>query len=480
MRRAYWTAFVVCAIAATVPLLVTRTMPMADLPEHMAQVAMWKHFDDPCHRFHQTFELNFATPYLLGYAITRALALFVTVSTAFKIVVWLTILALPLSLHALLAGGNGDPWPALFGFLFAYGYAFYWGFLNFSLATPIAIFYLALLFDRTPRDLARALLVLIIFLAHGLVFAFCAAVTVAVALARRSPRPLVALIPGGLLIAAFVARLWSAESTTRHPWIWGVGAPARFTDLSSFLFSNVWEPWGFALLTAIAVTIAVARPRLARDPARWAFATVAALCYFAGPSVAFNNAAIYQRFAIFFAIAVLSLFQAPQRARAFSRAMIAAIVLVWMTVLADRFRRFDVETRSFDRVIATIPTPRRVLLFAGETYSDHVSGPVYLHFAALYQVRRGGVIGWSFANWYPQVVRYRKGAEPVMRSGRMPGPDIDWPGVLQYDYVMIRGLGARWLRRSPHLTLRMRSGDWWLFETPRARMPQRTCAPLNE
>ncbi len=478
MRRAYWTAFVVCVAAATVPLLMTRTLPMADLPEHMAQVAMWKHFDDPCHRFGDTFELNLATPYFLGYGITRAFAAFMTVSIAIKITVWLSIIALPLSLHALLARGRGDPWLALLGFPLAYGYSFYWGMLNYALAVPIAIFYFALLFDERPRDVLRALVALLVFAGHGLVFAFCAVMTIGIAIARRSPRPLIALIPGALLVAAFVARTSSVYAV--QVWDWNIRA-VRFVDLPSVLFANAWEPWGIAIVAAIAVAIAVTRPRVTRDPARWVFAALAALSYFAGPSIALNNAAIFRRFSIMVAVGVLFLFDEPRRRVAASRTILIAIVVVWMTVLAQRFDRFDEDTRSFDRIVETIPTPRRVLMFAGDVSSEHVTGPVYLHFAALYQVRRGGIIAWSFANWYPQIVHYRRGAEPVVKDERMVTGAIDWPGVLQYDYVMMRGLAAqRWLLRAPQLKLLRRSGDWFLFATPRARIPQRNCAPLNE
>src|SRR5688500_15515438 len=91
----YWTAFVACAIAATVPLLMTGTLPMADLPEHMAQIAIWKHFRDDCHRFADTFRISLATPYLLGSVVTAALALLMTVSSAVKVTVWLSIVLLP-------------------------------------------------------------------------------------------------------------------------------------------------------------------------------------------------------------------------------------------------------------------------------------------------------------------------------------------------------------------------------------------------
>src|SRR5687768_13868595 len=109
-RKAYWIAFAICAVAATIPLLVTELLPMSDLPEHAAQVAIWKHLHDPCHRFGEIYEIHFATPYLLAYVLTRVFALIVTVSAAIKVTVWLSIVLLPLSMRELFRRGGGDPW----------------------------------------------------------------------------------------------------------------------------------------------------------------------------------------------------------------------------------------------------------------------------------------------------------------------------------------------------------------------------------
>jgi hypothetical protein len=470
----YWIAFIACTVAATVPLLMTDTLPMADLPEHMAQVAIWKHYGDPCHRFCDTFELNFATPYLLGYGITRALAAFMRVSHAMAITVWLSIVLLPLSLRALLARGRGDVWLSLLGFPLAYGFAFYWGFLNYAVTIPVGIFYVALLFDR-GRDVPRGLVALLALLGHGLVFIFCTAATLVFCATRRTLRPLLGLVPGLVLLTILAVRL-----RAQYGWMWEESY-ARLIDFPSLLLANAWEPWAALVVAAMAIAVAITRPRVTRDAARWALAVLALAAYFALPMIGFANSLIYQRFAVFAAAAVLFLFDEPRRGVAVSRGMVVAIVVIWMTVLAVRFRAFDAEKEPFDRLIAALPANRGVLMFIDDSTSAHVPGPVYLHYSALYQVRRGGVTAWSFANWTPQIVRYRPGKEMGVGVGPRPYMGIDWPNVLRYEYVLMRGSGARrYLLPSGELKLHARAGEWWLFETPRARTPQRACAPLNE
>ena len=479
----YWIAFAVCAIAATVPLAVTGTLPMADLPEHMAQVAIWKHLGDACHDYANTFQLNFAIPYLLGYVVMRLFATVMTVTLAAKLTVGLSIVLLPLSLRALLRRTGADEWLSLIGFLLAYGYVFYWGFLNFALAIPIAVFYCALLYDERPRLAGSCALALLLLGAHALMFAFAAVVAAIVAAVRRAPRLLVPLVAPAILLAAFFIRLRQSEAGTEGGFTWWKSTPRRFLDLPSLLFANSWEPFGAPLLLAIIVAVLVTWPRLTRDRARWVPLAVAAGIYLFAPLGAYGTAFLYTRFAVLVPIGALALIETPRRAVAVSRILIVALVLVWMGVLTGRFHRFGKEVADYDSLIASIPPNRRVVHFNVEPFSEHVPGPVYWHFGALYQVRRGGLSAWSFANFFMQVVRYKQGAEPVVTSQSTPRTGIDWPGVLRYDYLLVRGGDPRpWLlAKAPvPIATERRAGEWWLLATPRARGPQKNCPPLNE
>ena len=466
--RAYWIAFAACAIAATVPLLMTDVLPMSDLPEHMAQVAVWKHFDDACHRFSEIYEIHWGTPYVLAYLVIRAFATFLTVSAATKVTVWLSIVLLPLAMRELLRRG-GDPWLSLLGFLLAYGYSFYWGFLQFAITIPIGIFYLAQLYDTRRRTVALTLLALLMMTSHALVFVFCAGVTVLVSLTRRSWRLLMPLVPPSLLLLAFLWRLRQTKQASEGGVNW-----KRVTDLPSMLVANSFEILG--ILVIVGIAIAVFRMRPARDLSRWATVVVAAAIFFLGPQGAFGTAYLGPRFAIFVAIGALFVFEG----RAI-RPVIVALVVTWMALLGVRFHRFGIEARSFDAIVAAIEPNRRVALLNIDAYSEHVPGPVYWHFGALVQVRKGGVPAFSFAaHDYPQLLSFRGGAEPQLRMRSTPVDGIDWPGLLEYDYILLRGAPKVAADAPRSLVRRTRSGDWWLFATPRASAPHRECPPLNE
>ena len=76
------------------------------------------------------FALNLRTPYLLAYPIARAVAPWVGAVVAWKLVVWLAVVANMLALAALARRLGHDPWIALLGFVASLGLCFYWGFIS--------------------------------------------------------------------------------------------------------------------------------------------------------------------------------------------------------------------------------------------------------------------------------------------------------------------------------------------------------------
>ena len=62
--------FLVAIALALVPLWLVETLPLADLPQHAAQIAMLRDFESSPHGYDEVFVLNWVTPYLLGYGLT--------------------------------------------------------------------------------------------------------------------------------------------------------------------------------------------------------------------------------------------------------------------------------------------------------------------------------------------------------------------------------------------------------------------------
>ncbi|HET8538438.1 MAG TPA: hypothetical protein VFL83_01070 [Anaeromyxobacter sp.] len=489
--RWYWAAFGACALAALGALWGVKYLPMADLPQHAAQVSIWMHLDDPSYGYAREFEVNRFSPYLLGYALARLVATFTSVVVAVKIVVTLAILALPLSMQLLLDRVGGDRYWALAGFPLAFGVAFYWGLLNYLVALPAGIAFVALAASYAAAPTLRRGVVLglagcVLYLAHALVLATCGAAAVAVIAlrARGLRRAFVRALP---LAAPFaVAIAWArwthaTETQVQRVPAWNLGL-RRIWELPSVLLGRTFPDDGIgvaetAVIVLVAATVPLAGRRLGRDVARWLPAAVCTAAFLLSPSVVFGTALIHERFAVlagaFLVVAAAPLAGGPATVRLrVARGAVVAVAVGWLIVLGGRFRGFDAEAAGFDTVAAHMVPHRKALGLIFTPASAHVPGAPHLHAIAWYQAQKGGVVGFSFATFFPELIRYGPNASgPVARELLAWRPlGFAWQRDGWYDYFVVRApVDPRALFRQATVPIRLvvRDGEWWLFEALR-------------
>ena len=486
-QRAYWIAFALCAAASAVPFLVTYRMPMTDLPEHAAQLTIWKHYDDSCYGFAQLYYKDWFTPYLVGYAIARLFAIVLSVNAALKLTAYCAVVALPLSLRVLLRRASTDDFLSLLGFPLAFGFSFYYGFLNFIVAVPLGMLFVACSFDytATPTKRRAATLValsLLLLASHALVYAFCLTIAIAMQIAARRSNllPYVLSMPPAV---AWVVRVDRHEPTIRLPvrWLEVFTRPANFLWR---LLGSGWDPLAtvFALLFAAAVYLIGVRP--ATDRRRWVPLILALLCYFALPSQAFGTAALFERFAVFIAaFALFALDRRASRTTAAAHALIVFLTIIWMTILTIRFHRFARDAANFDRVVDALPVNARLLFLDVDPGSIDVPGVLFLHFEAYYQERKGGVIGRSFATHFPELIRYRRGSDPGVFLYLDWNPwMLDWNrDGAKFDWFLVRAPGnihdAIFAGAPEGLDLQQHAGMWWLYARRNRPLPSH-CVPF--
>jgi len=104
--------------------------------------------------------------------------------------------------------------------------------------------------------------------------------------------------------------------------------------------------------------------------------------------------------------------------------------------------------------------------------TDHPSFrglPLFLHFPAWYQVEKGGAQGFSFAQFFPELVRYRETPPWAIPLGFAGAPErFAWARDWQlYDAYVVRApvdpSGRLFPGAGNSLTLAAREGPWWLF-----------------
>jgi hypothetical protein len=484
--RAWWIAFAVCAVAAALPLLTTYRLPMADLPQHAVQLTVWKYYSDICYGFADTYFINWATPYLGGVFVMHVVVAILSVSAGLKLIVYLTILALPLAFKRIADFRGLDPFLALLAFPLSFGYSFYWGFINFNFATPIVLLLLLYVCRAAERGEGEspqiAFLAIVVALCHGLAYAFALVICGPLLFLRviRKPtlwRPLAALLAPVPVLAVWAVHSASQQSRARAPWNWELG-PARLRQLFDFLLSADKNNFAFSFALVLAGIVLLAGATVSREHWRWLPVLSAAAGFFFIPTAAFGQTLLYQRMAIFVAASALLALspRTPVIPRMAARSIIAAAAVLWMLVLAGQFALFNREAQGFDQLVDIMPVHQRVLLL-NMMQSDVVTGYPYLHFSGYYLARKGGVIGWSFASNFPAVIRYRPGFDPGVESYITFDPRFfDWKKHSHFDFFIVRAPAdlktLLFSEAGDALRLRASAGNWWLYEhVPRPAAP---------
>jgi len=390
--RGWWLSFAICAVAALLQLVATYRLPMADVPQHAAQLTVWKYFDDTCYQFARSYFVNWATPYVIGVAFMHLVSSFMTVQTALKTVIYLTILALPVVMRRLTLFAGIDPFLALLGFPLSFGFTFYWGFINFNFAIPIML--LLLLYacraaDGTGGSLPIAITAIVVAAAHGLAYAFAVAITapmlLVAAFKRKSLwRALVGLFLPAPFLVLWLASVHAANARARAPTQWLLGA-VRPAQLLDFALSAGQDPaaLGFAAVLLVIAILAGVAP--AEQRWRWIPAAAAAAGFIFGPFGAAGQTFLFPRLALIaWASAIIALRpRAPFVPRATVRILIVAACVIWMALLAFRFNAFHEDADGFDALVDAMPSNQRLLVLNTLQSSD-ITGMPFLHFAGYY------------------------------------------------------------------------------------------------
>src|SRR5690606_2855310 len=157
--------------------LISHYPPMVDMPQHAAQVSAVRGILSGNWAYAGLFELNWFTPYWLGYGLVLALAEMVGIVWAFKLVLVAAVCAFPWAAGRFCRRMGCPPaWNWLL-LLLPFGFAYQWGFFNFIVAAPFGFLFLHALLDIRGRNgwgsyAKVALWLHFLFFAHVLTTAF--------------------------------------------------------------------------------------------------------------------------------------------------------------------------------------------------------------------------------------------------------------------------------------------------------------------
>jgi hypothetical protein len=470
--------FIIAVLLSIVPLWFGRYLPMVDLPGHAAVIAALQEIAAGNQTFTAAFDARWTSPYMLAYALLYAAAKVLPVTAAAKLVVSLAIAATSLLTAALLRVAGADQRWKWLAIPASYSYAFYWGFVSFILAVPLALLLLILTirFDAATslkRGLIIAATTIVLFYSHIIATGFACMLAVAFLAANnyRNPRQLLLRwLPYTAPIPLIL--MWFAGDQTG-----AAEAPIRFGPYLWRLSLLIAQPSGLERISALGIVVTcailllppLAGSRLSRSPARWLPFVLALVVFLAAPSYAFLTGFLYERMGVFLVPLWLMMWDRPDQEPRRLAWLAMPLVVVWVFSNVARFASFARETQHFDAVLAAMEPGKRVAYLPVHNATPLFSTPVYLHFGSWYQARKLGTVDFNFADFH-QVLEYRQADRPRITEQLALYPELfDWDrhGAASYDYFIVKSdVDVAAILFSGHeaaVELIAHSGWWWVY-----------------
>ncbi len=493
------------------PLWLVRFLPMVDYPQQLAAASILRFYSDPARALQQTYEIVLWRPQGLFEMLTAAFGFLLPIEAAGKLVLSISLLAVPLA-AALLCRRTGRPaWYALLALGLTYNTAFSWGFVDNLIAYPLVLLGVAIadrLFDRPFGARSWALLAGIGLLFYTVHLEFLLIFAGAVGWLALVRRPAIArlalqlstLVPGlalGMGALAW-AHLHAAEAMTGYQQRLATEPahfaplPLRIAHMPSNLFSGAADGACYllaAILLGVVLVLAVPRSNLPESDDggalyRTRFLSLAgwvALLYFILPNYTSGYLVSDRLLPLAAMLAIPGL---PRLPAGSPRLRLAALLTAGL--LAGQFLRtatgflaFSAETAGLSELLDSTEPGQALagLIYepGGELGAEGwEEPPLLIHTPAYYQVAKGGRIHFSFVQFWNSPVAYRPGKN---EDDALLAEWDEWnPRKFVYErhgahyrYYLMRGgaekLTAAFGRHLPEMQVK-RAGRWFLVERP--------------
>jgi hypothetical protein len=452
------TAFYWGAVGLVVAgFFVTRLLPCVDYPQHLALSDIARRLADPGAPEHAAYQLNYFTYNGLFHVLVGRLAMVMPIELAGRSVVAFSLVAMSAGVLALVRVLRRPPEHAALFTPILFSFSLGWGFVNYVLATTIAVWALVFVAHMAARPnvrsfLAVALLGLACAFAHVLaMLILCVtAAAIAVEVAWRGtawePRPiwrvpratLHALLAGIplLLGCAYCIEVYLRQydwdpNMYRDPTMEGSMPPLwqkvfYFGAFASDLYRDASDQlfmWAALVFVGVAVGLRWPRRRAAGAPdaARNletppivvpALALVTA--YMATPMVLVGTHLIFPRLGQWVVLgAVLAMPAFPAHFVPAARTWMLRLGAVAALNAFLHCSVFAWETAAASRLIDDLPAGGAATAVIWEPRTRSFRNGTLTHLAAYYGARKHGRWAFAFARYLSVPVRFKEGSQPA-------------------------------------------------------------------
>ncbi len=438
-RRAALAVDTLVFLVAILPLLLTRHLPLVDLPNHLAGQFIIAHWQTSA-AYQQYYQVHWALIPNLGLDVfVQAVGPIIGIDTAFRAFCISTMALLFLGTKLInLHYAGPDARIYRIAPIFFYNGPFQFGFLSFTFGVGLALvafgLYLRFWNPTRPRRIAAfTLLSSLVFFCHLAAFgtfaiAVCAhqlaealpilrrATPIAFLrnLAGRAALALLVLLPPLLLF--LVLGLINGHPASHYvhygPVIQKLESVAALT-----MFSSPGPELGLLALTALGLALAFAVGTIRLDMRGLPFLLLAGLAVLVTPRTAMGATWIDYRLpsaAVFFALGMLVRGPAAPRTGMVWNLWFGVLIVARVAIIATLWLRWEPIFDQFESAFAQLPIGARLMVVEGTTGSTSADRrPSLDNVAALAVARRQGFEPQIFAGFSGQLLRYQPNYQPL-------------------------------------------------------------------
>ena len=499
-------ALLVAGLLCAVPLWSARTLPLMDLPQHLATVRILRDLHTPGWNLDAYYQLDLArTQYVGWYAAAVALSQLVSIETAARLLLTLYVVAVPFAVAAFLRAHRRDAVLAVLAAPLALNQSLWMGFVNYVSAIPLVLVWLAAVqrqLDEPRRRgwVALCVLPIAVWYLHAQALLHGAGLVVAtVAMhehglrSRRGRQVLATMAPVLLLFGAWAAvsvvlasgGAWQASRAGHN-----VTDPLpRWMELGEVLrefpyqFGCLYRDRADSHLNAVLAVVGLGlalfswrqrgltqeRKRVSWTPE--VLAGLSLLLYFVLPTRYRWIYSLNTRTLSLTALLLLGTFARWPLPRRWTLAAGLGLASVACVLHSQRFAEFSHKAENARRLIAEIPAGQRGIGLIYRATSGLTSLEPYLHFAQYAVLEHGGMADFSFANFPQSPVTFRPPGPPVLPPRFEKSPDkfsLATQGAY-YDWFLVRLAGddlppALQSQLGKRVQMVRRRADWVLLQ----------------
>jgi hypothetical protein len=436
----------------TLPIWIATHPPMADYPQHLSMASVLRWYDDPARLLSENYALAFTRPNTAFVILVAALSYVMPLGMAGKLLMSLSVVATGLAGLALARRTGRPGWYGLFALLSVYNFAFFFGFVNNVIATPLFLYGIVLtdrMLDRPVSFHSWLLLATsgcaFYFVHLQFLFLYVGAVGWLTITRHRgwsdSLWRFSSLVVGVTLVLLYYFMRNEETYGYHEKQIFSTNHESalifdKLIDIPDYVFGvrgdgKQWLLLGLAVLAGLLVYRVRLRPQVecqeSREPlsfslvrarvvgslertrfhslTAWIFAL-----YLLMPHV-FVGVFIYQRLIAVACLLIPAVLPLPDPTRLRPAKLVLTASLVMHLVLtSDDAYTFHLETRGGHELIAKTEPGKKLMPLMIRLGSMGVRyPPLAIHFGSNYLAKKGGRVFFSFSELHITMVQLRPG-----------------------------------------------------------------------